>query len=136
MSAEGKVRELLEVRVNTVSGGIKTAFENLVFTPNNGVPWQKVEVLWARTDNPTMGDGFRRLQGILQVMLAFPQNAGVPAATEQAALLILGFKRGTTMIDGTTRVLIDASPWISKGMPDGAWQKTPVSIPFLADVYD
>ena len=133
----GDIKKLLEQRLNALSTGIiLTAFENAPFTPVNGVAWQKCDMLPAKTQNPTMGDDFKRDAGIFQVTLAYPLNVGAGAAIVRAKVIAEGFKRGYTMNDGTLRVLIDESPSIAQGIPDGAWYKLPISIPYVADVYD
>lgn len=129
------IKSLLEKALNALSVGLDTAFENVPFSPTNGVPHQRVFILPSQTQNPTMGDGFKRESGVMQVTLCYPSNAGAGAALERAEALRLGFKRGTTFTQGTLRVLIDSSPYVSQGASDGAWYMVPVSIPYVADVY-
>ena len=129
------IRALLEVHLNTIAPTIATAFENVPFTPINGTPWQRVNLLPAQPQNPTLGGVFRRETGIFQVMLAYPENAGTSAAATRAELIRTQFTRGTTFTSGTLRVLIDLSPRVSQGMNDGGWYRLPVSIPYVADVY-
>ena len=129
------IRALLEVHLNTIAPSIATAFENVPFTPVNGTPWQRVNLLTAPTLNPTFGDAFHRETGIFQVTLYYPENAGASACATRAELIRSQFVRGLTLTSGTLRVLIDRSPWVSQGMNDGGWYRMPVSIPYVADVY-
>ena len=53
------IRALLESRLAAITPALATAFENFPFTPINGTPWQRVNLMAAQPLNPTMGDGFR-----------------------------------------------------------------------------
>ena len=128
------IRQSLETRLNAI-GVFPTAFENVPFNPIAGTPWQRARLLPARTENPTQGDAFKREIGIFEVMLAYPQNAGPQLAATRANLIVTSFPKGWSLVVGTLRVLIDRSPFIGQGIPDGAWYKLPVSIPYIADVY-
>lgn len=130
------IRKLLETQLNSVSTGFATAYENVPMKPVAGTPYQRVHLLPARPENPTMGDGFRRDQGILQVLLSFPVNAGPHDVQARAETVLAGFPRGLSMTEGTLRVLIDSSPYIGPSLPDGgAWHSVPLSIPYVADVF-
>ena len=129
------IRSLLEVRLNAITPNIQTAFENVPFTPVNPTPWQRINLLPARTLNPTLGDSFKRETGIFQVTLNYPENAGPAAAATQAELIRAQFVRGTSLISGKVRVLIDEAPYVSPAMSDGGWYRLPISIPFIADVF-
>lgn len=127
------IRKLLEVRLNTVGGVFATAFENAPFTPARD-PWQRVNLLPARTSNPTYGDSHKRELGLLQVMLHYPLNAGSAAALARAEVIRSGFPRGLVLSEGAVRIMINESPSISAGVNDGTWYQVPVSIPYIADV--
>jgi hypothetical protein len=127
------VRKLLEVRLNTVGGVFPTAYENAPFKPVSD-PWQQVFLLPARTENPTMGDGFKRETGVFQVTLHYPNNTGPAPATQRAELLRAGFPRGLTLTEGNVRVMIDEAPYIGPGASNGTWFDLPVSVPYVADV--
>ena len=133
-----KVEALLRGRLNAITPSVATIFEGIAYKPVVGTPYQRVHFLWARASNPTLGDDFQRGSGIMQVMLNYPSGAGAVVATQRADLLIFsasGFKRGTALMDGTLRVLIDESPYPGPSNTDGPWYRLPVSIPFIADIY-
>lgn len=129
------IRSLLEVRLNAITPSIQTAFENVPFAPVNPTPWQRINLMPARTLNPTFGDAFKRETGIFQITLNYPENAGPSAATSRAELIRAQFVRGLALTSGTLRVLIDQAPFIASGTNDGGWFRLPVSVPFIADVY-
>lgn len=135
--SQATIRKLLEQRLNSVSGALtaQTAFENVPFRAADGTAWQAATLLPAAPENPTLGDDFHREVGVLQVMLFFPKNKGPAEATAQAQLLMAGFKRGTTMSEGSLRVLIDTTPQVGPGRNVNDWYQMPVSIPYLADVF-
>lgn len=107
------IRKALENHLkNTPSGLIvaQTAWENAPFTPVTGTPYQKATMLYAAPDNLTMGCNYRREQGILQIDLCYPLNAGNSAAQSQADIIRERFKRGTTLSHGGVNVLIPRTP--------------------------
>jgi len=127
------VRDLLRIRLNAISSPLPTAWENVPFTPGV-VAWQKVDMLWARTENPTMGDRFRRQNGVMQISLMYPPNAGPDPAALKADALIAWFFRGYSAVSGSVKVWIDRTPYIGPAMQSGNWYLLPVSVPFLGDV--
>lgn len=129
------IRSLLETRLDTLSPSIPTVKENTAYTPVKGTVYQRVFILKAQTENPTLGDGFKRERGILQVNLYYPEFVGSGTSTARAELIKTLFKRGTTMNSGTLRVMIDRSPYTSQGLNNDGFFVLPVSIPFFADVY-
>lgn len=131
------IRRLLTVQLNTVlsGSGITPIYENVNVTPAEGTAWVKADLLFARTDNPTQGDGFKRESGILQAMLGFPVGAGAGPAEALAEVIKAGFPRGLSLSQGTLKVWIDLSPYRGNGVTSGAWYRMPVSVPFVADVF-
>ena len=129
------IRKQLELALNALSAGFDTAYENAPYTPKVGTAYQRVNLLPGQTENPTMGDGFKREVGIFQIMLAFPPKAGPAAALARAEVLRVGMKRGTTYNDTNVRVLINQAPYISPALQDDVWYMLPVSVPFIADVF-
>lgn len=135
MSHAQVIRDLLRVQLNTVSGSFPTAFENMPYVPVVGTAWQWAVLLWAQTENPTMGDEFLREVGIYQVMLNFPKSEGPDALGAQAAIIRAGFARGLTLEQGQVQVKILRTPYLSPPIPtEGAWYSVAVSVPFVANV--
>lgn len=135
MAAEQIIRDLLRIQLNTISGSFPTVYENMPYTPTIGTPWQWAILLWAQTENPTMGDDFQREVGIFQVGLSFPRSQGPDALNVQSAIIRGGFKRGLTLSQANVKMRVLHSPYLSPAFPsDGAWYQVAVSVPFVADV--
>ena len=129
------VRIALESRLNSMANPISYAWENVPFTPVSGVPYAAAYLMPAAPANPTMGDGYYREQGIFQVSLFFPLQAGPKAAADRAELIRAAFKRGTTLTSSTVSVIIERTPEIGQGRVDGDRWALPVKIRWFAGVF-
>ena len=129
------IRIALETHLNTISPAILTAYENVPFTPVTGVPYQKVFLLPATPANPTMGDGYYREQGIFQVTLLYPLQAGPKTAADKAEAIRTAFKRGTTLTYNSVKVIIDRTPEISEGRVDGDRWSVSIKIRWFASIF-
>jgi hypothetical protein len=128
------IRKLLETQLNTVTPAVPTAFENMPFTPTQRTPWQRVTMMPAATGNPTMGDSFKREQGVFQVSLFYPTNEGAHNAEARAELVKTAFNRGSTFVSANVSVKILEHPYASYAIPGDGWFHVPVTIPYVADV--
>jgi hypothetical protein len=128
------VRAALESRLNNMANPISTAWENAPFTPVAGTPYQAVYLMTATPENPTMGDGFYREQGIFQVSLFYPLQAGPAAAAARAELIRTAFKRGTALTSGAVTVRISRTPEIGQGRVDGDRWHVPVKCTYFAGI--
>lgn len=128
------IRHALEKRLSTLSPAMRTAYENTTFTPPTG-GFQAVAMLPARPANPTMGPAHRRENGVFQVSVNYPANAGSKEATERALLIQAHFPRGLTLTESGVTVVIDRTPSISPArMPEGRYELS-VSVFYFADIY-
>lgn len=129
------IRRLLETRANSlVAGTMKIAFENVPFTPVQRTAYIELRLIPGRTQNPTMGDQFKRETGILQLTMMYPVGEGPANAHTKAEEVRALFPRGLTLTNGSVRVIIDEHPYIGPQINDDGWYRLPVSIPFIADV--
>ena len=129
------IRAAIESKLATISPAISTAYENVPFTPVTGTPYQRAYLMPATPANPTMGDGYYREQGIFQVTLMYPLQAGPKTAADRAELIRTAFKRGTTLTSGTVSVIIERTPEIGQGRVDGDRWALPVKIRWYAGIY-
>ena len=144
------VRIALETKLATITPALSTAYENVPFTPVTGTAYQAAYLLPATPANPTMGDGYYREQGIFQVTLMYPLQAGPKTAAARAELIRAAFKRGTSItIDGIdnwydyffspfggiTTTIVDRTPEIGQGRVDGDRWALPVKIRWYAGIY-
>ncbi len=127
------IRAALETKLDSILPAISTNWENTPFKPVNGTPYQQVYLLPGEPDNPTMGDGFYRDKGILQINLMYPQLTGTGTAAARAELIRTTFKRGTSIISGGITVIIEKTPEIGQGRPDGDRWFIPVRIRWFSD---
>jgi len=129
------VRIALESKLNAMTPALSTAWENVPFTPVSGTPYQAVYLLPATPANPTMGDGYYREQGIFQVSLFYPLQAGPKPAADRAEAIRAAFKRGTTLTNGNVSVIIEQTPEIGQGRVDGDRWMQIVRIRWFAGIY-
>lgn len=128
------VRAALETKLNAMTPSLATSWENLPYTPVAGTPYQAAYVIPATPDNATMGDAYYREQGIFQVSLFYPLQAGAGVAAARAQLIRTAFKRGTSMTSGSVTVRIDKTPEIGQGRVDGDRWHVPVKIRWFAGI--
>lgn len=129
------IRAALENRLNGLTPSIATAWEGVPYIPVNGTPYQQINVLFADSENPTIGDSMFRQNGIMQVLLAYPPGTGAKAAATRAELVRSWFPRGLGLSSGGIEVLIDRTPSIAPALIDSDRYKVPVSIYFTADIF-
>jgi len=128
------IRTALESQLNSITPAISLAWQNVPFTPVTGTPYAACFLMPATPDNPTLGDGFYREQGLLQVSLFYPLQAGPQTAETRASLIRATFKRGTAMTSGSVKVLIDRTPEIGQGRVDDDRWMIPVKIRWSAGI--
>ena len=129
------VRIALESKLNAMTPSLSTAYENVPFTPVTGTAYQMAFLLPATPANPTMGDGYYREQGIFQVTLMYPLQAGPKTAADRAELIRAAFKRGTSMTSGGITTIVERTPEIGQGRVDGDRWALPVKIRWYAGIY-
>lgn len=129
------IRAALETRLAGMSPGLATQWENAAFTPVAGTPYQAVSLVMATPQSPTIGDGFYRELGFLQVTLRYPQNAGAGAADAQARAIRAWFPRGLSLTAGGVTVTVSATADIRPGFIDGDRYAVPVRIAFFANIF-
>jgi hypothetical protein len=128
------VRAALEVKLAAMTPALATAYENAPYTPIAGTPYQAVYLMAATPENPTLGDGFYREQGIFQISLFYPLQSGPKAAADRAELIRTAFKRGTALTSGTVTVRISRTPEIGQGRVDGDRWHQIVRVQYFAGV--
>jgi hypothetical protein len=110
-----KIRQVLEVKLATILPALATVYENKDFTPVDDVPYQEVVFLFAKPENPTMGDGFYRQRGYMQVTLRYPKGTGALDAGLRGELIKDTFKRGLSLTANGVTVKIDVTPEVGSG---------------------
>ena len=94
-------------------GAANTAYENTTFTPKADFPHQLSRLVPLPVENPTFGDNYNREIGFYQVVLSYPKGKGVGTLATMADKVKDYFKRGTTLVEGSDKIIIDRTPEIS-----------------------
>ncbi len=126
------VRRALETRLLTMTPAISTAFENVAFTPTQGTPYQRANMLPAAPDNTMLGPREWMEIGIFQVTLFYPQGAGSAEAQTRAEAVRAQFKRGTTVSHGGLATVITHTPAKAAAYSADGWYVVPISIRYQA----
>lgn len=124
------IRAALETKLNALTPAISTAWENVIFTPVNGVPYQKVDLMIADNKDLVVSDSSFLVVGFMQVLLVYPIGSGVKSSTIRADLICNHFKRGLQLTNGGYIVEVNKSPRVSPAYIDGAYYKMPITISF------
>lgn len=106
-------KKALEKHLSALTPSLSTAYEGVSFSPVNGTPYQRVQLVPSRPENPTLGDDYFRDNGEFQVFLLYPSNKGTGEVLGRAEALRSHFKRGTTLTEGNSVVQIMRTPYIS-----------------------
>lgn len=126
------IRGALQSWLAGMSPALATAWENVEFTPAQGAPYQRVNLLAADPDNTTQGSAMFIEVGVLQVTLTYPAGSGYVAAEARAEAVRSRFKRGTTLTQDGVRVHITRTPSIAPAIQEPGWYSIPISIRWQA----
>lgn len=129
------IRAALSVALNSIAPALATAWENVPYQPINAAPYQRVNLLRAAPENPSIGAGMHREVGIMQVTLCYPLGAGPQPAEARAELVRSSFARGLSFSSGAAIVHITTTPAVASGYIDDDRYCIPVSIRFHANLF-
>lgn len=71
-------------------------------------------------------------QGLFQVMVHWPRNAGIIAPSEAAELVKAHFAKGTSLTSGSTTVKLTREPWAGSPLIGDHEVMIPVTVAWLA----
>lgn len=129
------IRNALEVALASISPAIDIVHENVPYDPTPDQPYCEAYLMVATPANTTVGDSYFKEQGILQVNLQYPLQAGTLDCATRAEAIRALFKRGATFSDGGVTVMVNKTPEISAGAPEeGRWKQI-VRIRWQADIF-
>lgn len=128
------IKAALETRLKAIASPLATHWENAPFTPPDKSPWQAVHFLPAAPENPTFGDNFHRLQGVLQVTLYYPLGGGAGTAVSKAESIKSWFPRGSTFEANGVTTMIQRTPEIGVARIVNDRYVVPVSIRYYANI--
>ena len=130
------IRSALESAVDGMQPTLQTVHQGESYDPIIGTPYQAIYLLPALPENPTMGDGFYREAGILQVTLNYSAGEGTADATVRAEAIRALFRRGATFAYGGTVVQVDRTAAITEGEGDEGFIAVIVRVRWHADIYN
>lgn len=122
------IQAALETKLATLTPAMATVYENTSFTPVTGVAYQRVYHLLNKPTDLALGGDLVQDQGIFQITLAYPQNAGRGAAMARAQMVRDHFRPPLTLTNGAVKVEIVKTARIAGGMTDADRWTLPVSI--------
>lgn len=132
--SEVLIRKALEKRLNGMTPALATAWENASFTPVTGTPYQRVNLLPATPDNPTIGGNYYLAQGIFQVTLCYPKGGGPSLSAARAEMVKSRFQRALSMTESGVTVTITRTPAIMPAFIDDDRYCIPISIRYHAHI--
>lgn len=127
------IKKALQKHLDTMPA-LATAYSSASFTPVQGTPYQRVQIIPRQPENPTFGDSYYREVGSFQIFLAYPSNKGESQVLERAELVQKHFARGTTLTEGAIEVNILRTPQIAGSTIAGDRVIVPVIIQYSAGV--
>ena len=116
-------------------GQTQTAFENVTFTPKVDQPYQLSRLVPLPVENPTLGDNYHREVGFYQVVLSYPKGKGVGALSTMADKVKDYFKRGTTLVEATDKIVVDRTPEISSVYINDTRAEITIRIRYYSDQF-
>ncbi len=128
------VKRALERHLNTMTPSISTAYEGESFTPVAGTPYQRVQIVPRRVENPVFGSSYHRMIGDFQVFLAYPMNKGTGSVLQRAEEIKSHFSRGLFFLENNTRIHILSTPEIMGTIVSQDRIIVPVIIEYTAEV--
>ncbi|MEI6439066.1 MAG: phage tail terminator-like protein [Alphaproteobacteria bacterium] len=129
------IRQQLETVLDAVSTGqIETNYENVFYKPTKDVAFQRVQVVFATPENPTIGDNFYRDLGFMQVTLYFPLQSGAKDSSTWAQTLRTNFYRGRSFVTGKVTTTISQTMSRLPSIVEDDRFVVPCRIPFFVNV--
>lgn len=130
-----KVFEKMLVALPNGLGSANTAYENVSFTPVSTQPYQLSRLVPLSVENPTLGDNYHREVGFYQVVLSYPKGKGVGALSTMADKVKDYFKRGTTLVEATDKIVVDRTPEISSVYINDTRAEITIRIRYYSDQF-
>lgn len=135
MSTLSDITKAFNKRLSTITPSIQTAYEAVSFTPTPGVPYQRVQLIPSRPLNPTLGQVYHRERGSYQILLCYPNNVGTISVLDRAELTRSYFQQGDSFLEGSTRVIIQGTPYIAGTSTVQDRTVLPLIISYYAEVF-
>lgn len=129
------IRSAFESALYNLDISFATAWENDEYTPDESTPYQRVQLMLYKPQNPTMDRDYRRERGEFQVFVSYPKGVGSAAAYTKADQIAQRFKRGTLLTKNTTKVQITDSPHVGSAITILDRYVVPVTVEYYVEVF-
>lgn len=127
------IRAALEQAVESITPALATAWENVEYKPIEGVPYQRVYIIYAEPNNQEYGKNHQEI-GMLSINLYYPAKTGANALEQRIALIRDKFARGSSFTSGGITVVINRTPAVGPSLnEDGRYMRN-VSARFYANI--
>jgi hypothetical protein len=122
------VRTMLDTQLTTAIGDLPLQNENTRYTPKNGVPYVRSQLLPAEANAIGVGpNGMDEHQGLYQVDVFYPQDYGTADANAMAALVMAALPRGYIATSGSDNVHV-VKAWQQVAYQQGSSYCVPVMV--------
>lgn len=122
----------LERKSAAIASPLATAYENEDFTPTDGVPYQRENLLPNVPIDHAVTSDVVEWQGLFQVMVCYPLGEGRGAAQAKAQAIADHFAPAQTLVEGGIKVYLNSTPRIGAGLIDEGRWCIPVTISWSA----
>ena len=107
-----EIKNAFEIKLNTITPLISTAYENTPFSPVNNVPYQELFLIPAMNDNIFIDNPGYLSYGIFQITLKYPTGKGTKDILYRVKLYLDNFKSGDILTKDGIETNIQGSPTV------------------------
>jgi len=131
------IRAALESALATYAtgAGLGVAYENVPFTPTEGVTYLRAFLLPAATASDDLGRAHRRFEGVFQVSICLPLGTGPAAGEAILAALGAAYVPATPITRSGVRIFLLQPLSPAPGIREPDRWVIPCSVPYRADSY-
>jgi uncharacterized membrane protein len=130
-----KISAAFEKRLKALDSSFPTAVENLPFTPVTGTAYQRIRLLPATPENPTMGDNYHRETGFCEIVLFYHVNTGRGAAQVKAEAIKNHFPRNLSLTEAGQVIKIDRTPSVNVPIQVDDRYCIPITISYFSEIF-
>lgn len=130
------IKRALERKLIAIVPSVPIALEGVKFTPPSTGMYQYCQFLINSPDDPTFPVGYHRENIQFQVFICDPSGIGTASAIARAELIRTNFAKGTSLVEGPTRIYILRTPQIGSASVVNDRIVVPVLISVIAEVYN
>jgi hypothetical protein len=127
------IRAALEQAVESITPSIATAWENVEYRPIEGVPYQRVYIIYADPNNQEYGKNYQEI-GMLSINLYYPSKTGANALEQRIELIRQKFARGATFTSGGISVVMNRTPAVGPSFSEDGRYMRNISARFYVNI--